>query len=146
MLILSGFAIRASGALYIQQPGAMQMPNSADATPDFESIKTKLRTFANERDWDQFHSPKNLAMALVGEVGELVEHFQWLTQEQSYQLPKEKEDAVREELADVQIYLIMLAGKLDIDLLSAVVEKIRKNDEKYPRAKSHGTSRKYTDL
>lgn len=122
------------------------MPNSVDTTTDFESIKTRLRTFATERDWDQFHSPKNLAMALVGEVGELVEHFQWLTEEQSYQLPQEKEDAVREELADVQIYLIMLAGKLDIDLMSAVVEKIRKNDEKYPPDKSHGTSRKYTDL
>ena len=146
MLIRLVVAVRASRVLYIQQPRAMKMPNSADATPDFEAIKTKLRAFVKDRDWDQFHSPKNLAMALVGEVGELVEHFQWLTQEQSYELSKEKAAAVREELADVQIYLIMLAGKLDIDLLSAVFEKIGKNNEKYPSEKSRGTSRKYTDL
>lgn len=122
------------------------MPNSTDSAPDLESIRAKLQEFVEDRDWGQFHSPKNLVMALVGEVGELVEHFQWLTQEQSYELPQDKKNAVSEELADIQIYLILLSGKLDIDLLPAVAEKINKNRKKYPVDKARGSSSKYTDL
>lgn len=97
-----------------------------------------LRSFAAERDWEQFHSPKNLAMALSVEVAELVEHFQWLTQEQSGSLPPERVPAVREEVADVLIYLVRLADRLNIDLLAAAEEKIARNAEKYPVAASRG--------
>lgn len=97
-----------------------------------------LRRFAAERDWEQFHSPKNLTMALSVEVAELMEHFQWLTQEQSAELLPGKLPAVREEVADVLIYLVRLADRLDIDLLAAAEEKIARNAEKYPVAASRG--------
>jgi len=135
----------AMGFVYKQQ-WTLRMSNPMETVSDFESIKTRLRQFVEARDWEQFHSPKNLAMALVGEVGELVEHFQWLTEEESSNLADEKKQAVSEELADVQIYLIMLARKLDIDLLSAVEEKIDQNEAKYPVDKAQGKSLKYTDL
>ena len=89
-----------------------------------ESLKHRLRKFAADRDWDQFHSPKNLSMALSAEVAEIVEHFQWLTEEQSKNLPKAKLAEVETELADTLIYLIRLADKLDIDLLKAAQSKI----------------------
>ena len=79
-------------------------------------IAEKLRRFAEERDWEQFHSPKNLAMAMTVEVAELLEHFQWLTEEQSNHLPPEKKALVAEEIADIQIYLILMADKLEIDI------------------------------
>lgn len=101
-------------------------------------LTLSLRRFAAERDWEQFHSPKNLTMALSVEVAELMEHFQWLTEEQSTALPPEKLPAVREEVADVLIYLVRLADRLDIDLLAAAGEKIARNAEKYPVAASHG--------
>src|SRR5690554_340520 len=94
-------------------------------------LQAALRSFAKERDWDQFHSPKNLVMALAGEVGELVEHFQWLTEAQSQKLPQDRLSSVAEEVADVQLYLIRLADKLGIDLVTAAGEKIKKNAEKY---------------
>jgi NTP pyrophosphatase (non-canonical NTP hydrolase) len=97
-----------------------------------------LRRFAAERDWERFHSPKNLAMALSVEVAELLEHFQWLTQAQSRDLPPEKLAAVRDEAADVLIYLVRLADRLDIDLLAAAEEKIGRNAEKYPVTTSRG--------
>lgn len=97
-----------------------------------------LRRFAADRDWEQFHSPKNLVMALSVEVAELMEHFQWLTQQQSSDLPPEKQSAVREELADVLIYLTRLADRLDIDLLAAAENKIARNAEKYPVDSSRG--------
>lgn len=122
------------------------MPDSPETTPDLESIKAKLREFAAARDWDQFHSPKNLVMALVSEVGELVEHFQWLSEQDSRKLPEDRRAAVREELADIQIYLIMLGEKLEIDLMSAAGDKIKKNEENYPPEKARGTSKKYTDI
>ncbi len=109
------------------------------------AISKRLENFVAERDWSQFHSPKNLAMALTGEVGELVEHFQWLTEEQSRQLGEKELAAVREELADVQIYLL-LARKLDVDLLGAVEDKLAKNAEKYPVHRARGNSKKYTEL
>jgi dCTP diphosphatase len=77
-----------------------------------DDLNRRLREFAQVRDWEQFHSPKNIAMALVGETGELIEHFQWLTEEQSYHLPADKLEAVRLEMADVLIYLIRLSDRL----------------------------------
>ena len=112
---------------------------------ELESIKLKLRKFAEERDWDQFHSPKNLSMALIAEAAELVEHFQWLTEKQSHNLPTDKLNEVEEELADIQIYLIRIADKLGVDLLSAVNRKIDINHEKYPPEKVKGNSKKYTE-
>ncbi len=111
-----------------------------------ESLKQQLRDFAAERDWDQFHSPKNLAAALAVEAAELLEPFQWLTEEQSRNLSPEKLQAVRKEMADVLIYLIRLADKLEVDLLQAAREKIVENAAKYPVEKAKGSMRKYTDL
>ncbi len=111
-----------------------------------ESLKLKLREFAAERDWDQFHSPKNFAMALIVEAAEIVEHFQWLTEAQSYDLPEATRAEVRHELADVFLYLIRLADKLDVDLLAAAEEKIALNARKYPVEKARGRADKYTRL
>lgn len=113
--------------------------------PDIEQLKLRLRRFAEERDWEKFHSPKNLAMALSAEVGELLEHFQWLTEEQSAALDSDKRGAVEAELADVFIYLVRLSDRLDIDLLEAVAGKIEANEEKYPVDQVYGSSKKYTE-
>lgn len=113
---------------------------------NLESIRKRLREFARDRDWNQFHSPKNLVMALVGEVGELVEEFQWLSEEESRRLSGDRQARVQEELADVQAYLIMIADKLGIDLFSALDDKITQNEAKYPVDKARGTSKKYTEL
>mgnify|MGYP001198567616 CR=1 FL=1 len=112
---------------------------------DFDAIKQSLRRFAAERDWDQFHSPKNLAMAMTVEAAELLEHFQWLTEEQSRNLPPDKKTKVAEEIADIQAYLIRIADKLDIDILSSVRAKIQQNAAKYPADKVRGDSRKYDE-
>ena len=109
------------------------------------ALRDKLRTFVAERDWDQFHSPKNLAMALSVEASELLEHFQWLTEDQSRRLPPEKLDQVRDEMADVLVYLVRLADKLDVDLLDAAQKKIEKNALKYPADKVRGSMKKYSD-
>ncbi len=111
-----------------------------DALADF---KKKLHDFASERDWQQFHSPKNLSMALVAEAGELVEHFQWLSQEQSLNLSPETLAEVELEMADIFIYLVRLADRLDVDLLKATEKKIRINAEKYPVGKVRGSAKKY---
>ena len=110
-----------------------------------EQIKHRLRDFAAERDWDQFHSPKNLAMALIVEAAELVEHFQWLTEEQSQTLPPEKLAEVEQEIADIQIYLIRLADKLGVDMEQAVNAKLKLNEKKYPAEKVRGSAAKYND-
>ncbi len=110
----------------------------------FTDLKHRLRQFATERDWDQFHAPKNLAMALSGEVGELLEHFQWLTEAESKNLPPEKLALVADELADVQLYLIRLADKLNVDLAATAFKKIDKNAAKYPVEKAKGRADKYT--
>ena len=110
-----------------------------------EQIKIRLREFASERDWDQFHSPKNLSMALIVEAAELVEHFQWLTEDQSQTLPPEKLAEVEQEIADIQIYLIRLADKLGVDMEKAVNAKIELNAKKYPADKVRGSAVKYSD-
>lgn len=113
---------------------------------EIESLRSRLRLFAEERDWDKFHSPKNLAAALSVEAAELLEHFQWLTESESVSLPNEKRLEVSEELADVLLYLIRLADKLDIDLVQSAEQKLLRNAEKYPVEKAKGKSTKYTDL
>lgn len=110
-----------------------------------DQIKEQLRRFAAERDWDQFHSPKNLSMALIAEAAELVEHFQWVTEEQSKSLSSEKLAEIELELADVQIYLVRLADKLQLDLMAAVEKKLALNESKYPASKVRGSSKKYTE-
>jgi NTP pyrophosphatase (non-canonical NTP hydrolase) len=113
---------------------------------DLDSLRNQLRTFAAERDWDQFHSPKNLASALAVEAAELLEKFQWLTEAQSRQLPTATLEGVKEEVADVLLYLIRLSDKLGIDLIAAATAKIAVNAKKYPVEKSHGNSKKYNEL
>ena len=112
----------------------------------FEALRDALRQFAFERDWNQFHSPKNLAIALSVEAAELLEHFQWMPEADSAALAPEQHAKVREEVADVLLYLIRLADKLDIDLLPAAAEKIEVNRTKYPVEKARGSSKKYTEL
>ena len=116
------------------------------ATPaSIEELQARLRAFARARDWGQFHTPKNLAMALVAEAGELVEQFQWLTEKQSAELDAEKLAAVRHELADVLIYLARLADVLGVDLLAAAADKLALNEERYPVDRVRGSARKYDD-
>jgi NTP pyrophosphatase (non-canonical NTP hydrolase) len=110
-----------------------------------EILKQRLRTFAATRDWDQFHSPKNLVMALIAEAGELVEHFQWLSERESEELPRDKLEEIELELADILIYLVRLADKLNIDLVEATRKKLKLNDEKYPADLVHGSAKKYSD-
>jgi dCTP diphosphatase len=112
---------------------------------DFDQLRKKVRQFVVERDWDQFNSPKNLSMALIVEAAELVEHFQWLTEEQSRNLAQEKLAEVELELADIQIYLISLADKLQLDLMAAVEKKLAINAQKYPADKVRGSAKKYTE-
>lgn len=109
-------------------------------------LRDSLRRFAADRDWDQYHSPKNLASALIVEAAELLERFQWMTEDASKSLPADQLAKVREEMADVLIYLVRLADKLDVDLLAATREKIQKNALKYPAEKARGSSRKYSEL
>jgi dCTP diphosphatase len=113
---------------------------------ELEKLRDQLRAFAAERDWEQFHSPKNLAMAMSVEAAELLEHFQWLTEEQSRRLPPDTLAAVNEEAADIFLYLIRLSDKLGIDLIAAAHSKLALNARKYPADKARGTSKKYTEL
>jgi NTP pyrophosphatase (non-canonical NTP hydrolase) len=106
------------------------------------NLNWRLLRFARERDWEQFHSPKNLAMALAGECGELLEHFQWLSEEQSASLDADKKREVGREMADILIYLIRLAERLDLDLLAAAEEKIALNERRYPVDRVRGDARR----
>jgi NTP pyrophosphatase (non-canonical NTP hydrolase) len=108
-------------------------------------LAQRLRRFAAERDWDQFHSPKNLAMALVAEAGELAAEFQWLTEAQSCEPNAEQLARMRAEAADVLNYLVRLADKLGIDLIAAAHEKIKDNERRYPVDTVRGSSKKYTE-
>src|SRR5262245_46287739 len=108
-------------------------------------LQLRLAAFAAARDWEQFHSPKNLTMALSVEAAELVEEFQWLTEQQSRELDAERRERVRLELADVFIYLLRLADRLDVDLMRAADDKIAQNERKYPADRVRGDSRKYTE-
>ena len=115
-------------------------------TDSLIELRNTVRQFVAERDWDQFHSPKNLAAALSVEASELLEHFQWLTEEQSNNLSAEKIAQVRLEMADVLIYLVRIADKLDVDLIASASDKVALNAKKYPVDKARGSMRKYTEL
>jgi NTP pyrophosphatase (non-canonical NTP hydrolase) len=115
-------------------------------TDSLQTLTEQLDRFAKDRDWQQFHSPKNLASALVVEAGELLEHFQWLTEEQSRALAPEKREAVGAEVADVLLYLIQLASSLGIDPIAAAQAKLTLNGQKYPIDLARGTSKKYDEL
>ncbi|WP_034303350.1 nucleotide pyrophosphohydrolase [Herbaspirillum sp. RV1423] len=112
---------------------------------DLIALRDIVRRFAEERDWQQFHTPKNLVMALSVEVAELVEHFQWLKTGEQDELDAVRRIGVRHELADSLVYLIRLADRLDVDLYDAVIEKMALNREKYPVEKVKGQSRKYSE-
>ncbi|MDH5654535.1 MAG: nucleotide pyrophosphohydrolase [Spirochaetia bacterium] len=111
----------------------------------FKDLTVQLRKFAHDRDWEQFHSPKNLAMALAGEAGELLEHFQWLTEKQSAELSGKKLKEAGEELADILIYLIRISDQLNLDLIDEVQNKIKINEKKYPVDKVRGSAKKYNE-
>jgi dCTP diphosphatase len=122
----------------------------SDITPDphlttLEELRNALQRFAAARDWNQFHSPKNLAIALSVEAAELLEHFQWMSEVESTALNPDQHAKVREEVADVFLYLVRLADKLGIDLMSAAVDKIELNSARYPIEKVRGSSKKYTE-
>ena len=123
-----------------------QMKHNPPMNNELQSLTQALRDFAAERDWAQFHSPKNLASALAVEAAELLEPFQWLTEEQSRNLSVQKKAEVAAEAADVLLYLLQLCDKLDIDLMEAARKKLIVNGEKYPVDRAHGSSRKYTDI
>ena len=110
-----------------------------------EDLRNAIGVFIRERDWEQFHSPKNLAMALSVEVAEVVEQFQWLTEDQSRNLPPEKLAEIREEIGDVMIYLTELADKLGIDPVEAAKAKVAINGQKYPAELVKGKAAKYTE-
>lgn len=112
---------------------------------DVEAIQARLRTFVEARDWGQFHSPKNLSMALSGEAGELLELFQWLTEDQSHEIRQDPKafPLVQQELADVLIYVLRLGDVFDIDLAAAVDQKITLNERKYPVDLAKGNATKY---
>jgi dCTP diphosphatase len=115
-------------------------------TDSLVRLRGALREFARDRDWDQFHSPRNLATALSVEAAELLEPFQWLTDEQSRNLQPAARAAVEQEIADVLLYLVRLADKLGVDLEQAAFAKIARNEGKYPVEKARGSSRKYDEL
>jgi dCTP diphosphatase len=121
----------------------MDSLSTADLLMDsLDDLNRRLKRFARERDWERFHSPKNLAMALAGEAGELLEHFQWLSEAQSRELPHEKREAVALELADILIYLIRCAERLDLDLVAAAYRKIEINERRYPVHRVRGDARR----
>lgn len=113
---------------------------------DINALQNALRAFAEERDWKQFHSPKNLAISLSLEAAEVLEHFQWIPEEKSFQLDDAKRDAVAHEIADVLLYLLQLSDKLGIDPLQAAKDKLALNAAKYPVEKARGNSKKYTEF
>jgi NTP pyrophosphatase (non-canonical NTP hydrolase) len=113
---------------------------------ELEELAVRLREFAAARDWQQFHSPKNLSAALSVEAAEVLEHFQWLSEQESQTLPAARRDEIALELADVLLYLIRLADQLGISLVEAAKRKLAINSEKYPVERARGSSRKYTEL
>ena len=118
---------------------------SDERSDSLAELTARVRRFADERDWQQFHSPKNLASALIVEAAELLEHFQWLTGAESESLDAEKRAAVEHELADVLIYLVRLADRLDVDLIDAAAKKLAINAQKYPVEVAKGSNKKYTE-
>jgi dCTP diphosphatase len=124
---------------------ALDSASGADAVDTLTQLRALTRAFAAERDWQQFHTPKNLAMALSVEVAELVEHFQWLHTGELDELDERKREGIRHEMADVLLYLVQLADRTGVDLRAAALEKLRMNGEKYPAEKVKGDARKYDE-
>ncbi len=112
---------------------------------DYGELVEELREFVDERDWERFHSPKNLAMALVVEAAELVEIFQWMTEEASLELQAHEKRRAEEEIADVMTYLMRIADRLEIDLFDAVARKLADTRKKYPADLVRGSAKKYSD-
>lgn len=110
-----------------------------------EALTERLRGFVRERDWEQFHSPKNLAMAMIVEAAELVEHFQWMTEQESREIATEKREQVAQEIADTFIYLLRMADVLGVDLIDAAHAKMDLNAQKYPAEKVRGSNARYTE-
>jgi dCTP diphosphatase len=135
-MILSVYALLFGGASRVE---------SDRRNSELADLADSLEQFAEERDWNQFHTPKNLAMALTAEAGELLEIFQWLTPEQSQSLDQRKREELADELGDILIYLVRLASISGIDLLGAARAKLEKNKQKYPAPKVKGDPRKYTE-
>jgi dCTP diphosphatase len=125
--------------------GVSEKRDSVDEVA-LKRLRDRLRDFATARDWKQFHSPKNLAIALSVEAGELLEHFQWVSDGDSLAPPASKLGEIKEEIADVLLYLIRLADILNVDLIRTANEKIDANSLKYPVEKSRGSAKKYTEL
>lgn len=116
----------------------------SDQQTTLHDLKERMATFVRERDWEQFHSPKNLSMSIAIEAGELMEHFQWLTVEQSEQLDPDALQEIGEELADIVLYSLSMANHLQIDLAETVMAKMAKNERKYPKEQVRGKAHKYT--
>src|SRR3954471_3533049 len=124
------------------------MPALTDATTTVSTLKTRVLAFARERDWEQFHSPKNLSMALAAEAGELMEHFLWATPEQSQAIARDpvKRSKIADELADVVIYALEFANATGLDVSASIHAKMAANAKKYPVEKAKGRAEKYTEL
>lgn len=124
------------------------MSNKTDAETTIAELRETLKDFVRERDWEQFHSPKNLSMALAAETGELMEHFLWQESSKSHQIMEDprKAQAIREELADIIIYALEFANAARIDVSQAIREKVVINAQKYPADKARGKALKYTEL
>lgn len=116
----------------------------SDSQTTLQELKERMAAFVRERDWEQFHTPKNLSMSIAIEAAELMEHFQWLTVEASRNLPAEALQDIGEELADIVIYALSLANSLELDLADTILAKMEKNIRKYPKEKVRGKSHKYT--
>ncbi|MGB0712779.1 MAG: nucleotide pyrophosphohydrolase [Gammaproteobacteria bacterium] len=119
--------------------------SSMNPKGDLQALRERLAEFARVRDWEQFHSPKNLSMALAGEAGELLEHFQWLSEADSARLDPDKRQAVALELADLLIYLVRIADRLDVDLVDAAWRKVEINESRYPVEKVRGSARRASE-
>lgn len=114
-------------------------------TDSLQDLRSRLQEFVDERDWQQFHSPKNLAMAMIVEAAELVEHFQWMTEQQSRELAPDNKELVAQEIADTFVYLLRIAEVLGIDIIEAANRKLEINAKKYPAEKARGSNAKYTE-
>jgi NTP pyrophosphatase (non-canonical NTP hydrolase) len=112
----------------------------------YEQLDSVIKNFVAQREWSQFHSPKNLSMALCGEAAEIIEIFQWLTEEQSYNLDESKKEQLKQEIGDVMIYLVNLASKFGFDPIEAGLYKMKLNAGKYPVEKAKGSIKKYNEL
>jgi len=119
--------------------------NQKSPKDSLETLRARLARFARDRDWDQFHSPKNLSMALIAETAELIEHFQWLSQDDSRNLDTDKKQEVAMELADILIFLIRVADKVDVDLIKSAWEKIEINEARYPVEAVKGSAKRASE-